>query len=57
VVVYEQWGWAVGRGRVSESRKQPEGHRDRWFGNIDEIRITEGALKPDEFLFSPKHHP
>ncbi|MBN2269513.1 MAG: hypothetical protein JXN61_02805, partial [Sedimentisphaerales bacterium] len=36
--------WTVGRGLYAG------GHVDRWFGYIDEIRISDSALDPLEFL-------
>ena len=48
-----QWGWTVGRGRYSGSDLQGDGHVDRWFGAIDEIRISDTALTPNQFLFLP----
>ena len=38
--------WSVGRGFVNG------GHVDRWIGVVDDVRITEGALTPSEFLYS-----
>ena len=40
--------WAVGRGLYAG------GHTDRAFGLIDEVRISNSALAPGEFLFAPK---
>ena len=37
-------GWSVGRGLYGG------GHGDRGYGYIDEVRISEGALAPNEFL-------
>ncbi len=48
-----QWGWTVGRGRYGSSTLQADGHTDRWFGSIDEVRISDEALDPAEFLFLP----
>jgi hypothetical protein len=50
----KQWSWTVGRGRVGFVRSQGDGHDQRWMGYIDEVRISTAALKPSEFLFSPK---
>ncbi|HYO25272.1 MAG TPA: LamG-like jellyroll fold domain-containing protein [Lacipirellulaceae bacterium] len=47
------WGWTVGRGRYSGSNLQADGHVDRWLGNIDEVRISDEALSPAQFLFKP----
>jgi hypothetical protein len=38
-------GWSVGRGLFNR------GHTDRGYGFIDEVRISVGALTPDQFLF------
>jgi len=48
-----QWGWTVGRGRYGGSDLQTDAHVDRWFGAIDEIRISDVALTPSQFLFIP----
>jgi Concanavalin A-like lectin/glucanases superfamily/FecR protein len=43
--------WSVGRGKVA-------GHPGEWFqGWIDEVRISDIALDPSEFLFSAKKRP
>ena len=47
-----QWGWTVGRGRYGGSDLQGDAHVDRWFGAIDEIRISDVALNPNQFLFA-----
>jgi len=39
--------WSVGRGLYAG------GHTDRAWGFIDEVRISQGALTPDAFLFPP----
>jgi hypothetical protein len=36
--------WTVGRGMWDAK------HGDRWYGNIDEVRISDTALNPSEFL-------
>jgi hypothetical protein len=36
--------WSVGRGLWNGE------HRDRWYGYIDEVRISNAALSPPEFL-------
>jgi hypothetical protein len=45
VLFYEgaklQWGWTL----------------DRWLGNIDEVRISDSALSPSQFLFAPVPEP
>lgn len=47
-----QWGWTVGRGRYGGSDLQGDGHGDRWLGAIDEVRISDVALSPSQFLFA-----
>jgi len=37
--------WSVGRGLYDAN------HTDRYFGYIDEVRISDTALKPSQFLF------
>lgn len=49
-----QWGWTVGRGRYGSSNLQGDAHVDRWFGYVDEVRISDAALNPSEFLFVPE---
>lgn len=39
-------GWSVGRGLFNG------GHTDRFYGLIDEVRISDSALAPSEFLFA-----
>ena len=41
-------GWSVGRGLYAG------GHGDRAFGFIDEVRISNAALGPADFLFVPR---
>ena len=41
-------GWSVGRGLYAG------GHGDRAFGFIDEVRISNSALGPADFLFVPR---
>ena len=41
-------GWSVGRGLYAG------GHGDRAFGFIDEVRISNVALAPGDFLFMPR---
>lgn len=48
-----QWGWTVGRGRYGGSDAQFDNHVDRWLGYIDEVRISNTALTPSQFLFEP----
>jgi len=40
--------WSVGRGLYAG------GHGDRAYGFIDEVRISNSALRPGEFLFAPR---
>lgn len=40
--------WSVGRGLYAGS------HRDRAYGFIDEVRISDSALSPEEFLSCPR---
>lgn len=47
-----QWGWTVGRGRYGGSDLQGDAHVDRWLGAIDEVRISDVALTPNQFLFA-----
>ncbi len=46
------WGWTIGRGRYGSSDSQFDNHTDRFFGRIDEVRISNNALKPSQFLFA-----
>jgi len=39
--------WSVGRGYYG-----PSEDTDRWYGYIDEVRISDVALTPDQFLFA-----
>lgn len=41
-------GWAVGRGLYAG------GHTDRAYGFIDEVRISDSALTPNELLAAPR---
>jgi hypothetical protein len=52
-----QWGWTVGRGRYGGGDLQGDGHGDRWFGAIDEVRISDVALSPNQFLFAAVPEP
>lgn len=44
------WGWTVGRGRYGTSDNPNNDHGDRWDGGIDEVRISDVALPPSQFL-------
>ncbi|MBC8094796.1 MAG: hypothetical protein H7Y43_03180, partial [Akkermansiaceae bacterium] len=48
-----QWGWTLGRGRYGGGNAQSDNHGDRWLGFIDEVRISDAALKLSQMLFSP----
>lgn len=52
-----QWGWTLGRGRYGVNDLQNQNHTDRWLGNIDEVRISNAALSPGQFLFAPVPEP
>jgi hypothetical protein len=45
---WESGTWTVGRGMYAG------GHTDRWFGYIDEVRISNTALDPSQFLSVPE---
>ncbi|MBN1126962.1 MAG: PEP-CTERM sorting domain-containing protein [Sedimentisphaerales bacterium] len=45
---WESGTWSIGRGLYAG------GHGDRWLGMIDEVRISDSALAPSEFLFVPE---
>jgi hypothetical protein len=44
-------GWSVGRGLHNGN------HTDRAYGFIDEVRISDAALSPDQFLFPQESQP
>ncbi|MBB5353783.1 hypothetical protein HNR46_004045 [Haloferula luteola] len=46
----DPWGWTIGRGRYGTSDAPGDDHGDRWLGGIDEVRISDTALEPGEFL-------
>lgn len=46
----QPWGWTVGRGRYGTSDDPSQNHGDRWFGGIDEVRISNVALDPGLLL-------
>jgi hypothetical protein len=48
----QPWGWTVGRGRYGVDDNPSQNHGDRWFGGIDEVRISDVALEPGLFLAS-----
>jgi hypothetical protein len=45
---WESGTWSIGRGLYGG------GHTDRWFGYIDEVRISDTALDPSDFLHVPE---
>ncbi|GMV98743.1 MAG: hypothetical protein AMXMBFR83_30910 [Phycisphaerae bacterium] len=45
---WDAGNWSVGRGLYAG------GHGDRAYGFIDEVRISDSALSPGEFLFVPE---
>lgn len=49
----QPWGWTVGRGRYGTSDDPGQNHGDRWFGGIDEVRISNVALDPGLLLAAP----
>lgn len=46
---WDPGNWSVGRGLFNG------GHTDRYYGLIDEVRISEAALQPSQFLFTPEY--
>lgn len=46
------WGWAVGRGRYGTNDDPTQDHVDRWDGGIDEVRFSNVALTPAQFIAS-----
>ncbi len=46
----QPWGWTVARGRYGTSDNPGDNHGDRWLGGVDEIRISNVALDPTQFL-------
>lgn len=48
----DTWSWTVGRGRYGESDDPTQNHGDRFFGNIDEVRISDNAVATGSFLFA-----
>lgn len=51
------WGWTVGRGRYGASDLQGDNHTNRFLGFVDEVRISDKALDPAEFLFAEQNAP
>ena len=45
---WESGTWSIARGLYAG------GHGDRWMGLIDEVRISDNALNPSEFLGVPE---
>lgn len=50
----DSWGWTVGRGRYGTDDNPNADHGDRWLGYIDEVRFSDVALDPTQFLFKPQ---
>ena len=50
----DTWGWTVGRGRYGTSDNPNDNHGDRWLGYVDEVRFSDVALDPTQFLFKPQ---
>lgn len=48
---WQAGNFSVGRGMYNG------GHGDRAYGFIDEVRLTDGALRPDQFIGSPVPEP
>lgn len=46
------WCWTIGRGRYGTSDNAADNHTDRFFGYIDEVRISNVALAPAALLAS-----
>lgn len=51
------WAWSVGRGRYGTSANPADDHVDRFYGYIDEVRISDTALLPSQFLFAAPKRP
>lgn len=51
------WAWSVGRGRYGTSANPADDHVDRFYGYIDEVRISDTALTPSQFLFAAPQRP
>ena len=51
------WAWSVGRGRYGTSANPADDHVDRFYGYIDEVRISDTALPPSQFLFAAPQRP
>ena len=51
------WAWSVGRGRFGTSANPGDDHVDRFYGYIDEVRISDTALQPSQFLFAVPKRP
>ena len=49
----QPWGWTIGRGRYGTNDDPGQNHGDRWWGGIDEVRISNVALDPSLLLASP----
>ncbi|HLP75917.1 MAG TPA: LamG-like jellyroll fold domain-containing protein [Candidatus Paceibacterota bacterium] len=51
------WAWSISRGRYGTSANPSGDHVDRFYGYIDEVRISDVALRPDQFLFALPKRP
>jgi hypothetical protein len=51
------WAWSVARGRYGTSPNPQDNHVDRFYGYIDEVRISDTALQPSQFLFAVPKRP
>jgi concanavalin A-like lectin/glucanase superfamily protein len=48
----DTWGWTVGRGRYGSSDDPDGDHGDRFYGYVDEVRISDNAIAPAALLFA-----
>lgn len=46
------WAWALARGRYGTGANAGDNHVDRFYGYIDEVRISDAALRPTQLLFA-----
>lgn len=51
------WAWSISRGRYGHSANPGANHVDRFYGYIDEVRISDAALQPSQFLFATPRRP
>lgn len=45
------WAWTVGRGSYGTGLNYGDNHGDRVFGYLDEVRFSDTALAPEDFLW------